>query len=259
MRQIQKPSAFAALVGSALALLAAPASAALLAHYSFDSNFTDDSGNSNDLTTGGGTPNITTTSGEHVFGGGALNLDKASNEFLEPTVDFGFSTTDEWSVSFWARRRPGAGAPTGMVVGDNTTTDSFIWLPDNSNVVQGLRFRPAGVGTSDNNDYATGHDTAFHHWAVVANGSGELRVYRDGVDLGPSTPSGGTDFDIKAVGSGYTGTNQIFDGQIDELYIFDEALTSTQVSSLFSSNAVPEPSALVLLAFGGLLIVRRRR
>ena len=137
---------------------------------------------------------------------------------------------------FWARRRPGAGIATGMVVGDNTTTDSFIWLPDNSSVVQGLRFRPVGVGTSNNNDYATGHDTDFHHWVVVADGTGTIRVYRDNVDLGTRSPSGGTDFDIKAVGSGYTGTNQIFDGQIDELYIFDDAIGATTVAELFNGT-----------------------
>ncbi len=218
--------------------LALSADAGVRAYYPFDSGsqFTDSSANSNDLSIGGGTPVITTTAGEFVFGGGALDLNKAENEYLVPASNFSFSTTDAWSVSFWARRRPGAGISTGMVVGDNTTTDSFIWLPDNSTQVQGLRFRPVGVGTGYNGDYATGHDTDFHHWVVVADGSGTLRVYRDNVDLDTISPTGGSDFDIKAIGSGYTGTNQIFDGQIDELYIFDEAIGSTTVGELFNNT-----------------------
>ena len=238
---------FAAL---ALLLLVSRADGDLRAYYPFDSDFLDSSGSGNHLTSGAGTPAISGTNGEFVFGGGALDLNKANNEFLVPTSNFTFGIGDPWSVSFWARRRPGAGSATGMVVGDNTTTDSFIWLSDNSSQVQGLRFRPVGVGTGYNGDYATGHDTNFHHWVVVADGSGTIRVYRDNVDLGTKSPSGGTDFDIKAVGSGYTGTNQIFDGQLDELYIFDEAIDATKVNQLYSGVAdttVPtlEASAIV--------------
>ncbi len=252
------------LIAAATAIFAQPVSAALLAHYSFDSDsqFTDSSANANDLTTGGGTPVITTTAGDFVFGGGALDLNKAENEYLVPASNFTFSDTASWSVSFWARRRLGAGVATGMVVGDNTTTDSFIWLTDNSTQVQGLRFRPVGVGTTVNYDYPLpdGHDTDFHHWVVVANGT-TLTVYLDGSQFGsPQTVTGGTDFNINAVGSGYTGTNQIFDGQIDELYIFDEAISATTVNSLFTSNTIPEPSAMMVMALGGLLVsVRRNR
>ncbi|MCU0779532.1 MAG: hypothetical protein MUF04_00360, partial [Akkermansiaceae bacterium] len=220
------------------------ADAGLLAHYSFDSGFSDGSGNSNHLSAAAGTPSITTTPGEFVFGGGALDLNKAENEYLVPTTAFSFSTTDSWSVSFWARRRPGAGIATGMVVGDNTTTDSFIWLPDNSTQVQGLRFRPVGVATTNNNDYATGHDNNFHHWVVVADGGGTIRVYRDNVDLGTRSPNGGTDFRINAVGSGYTGTNQIFDGHIDELYIFNEAIDAAKVGELFAGVSDTTPPTL---------------
>ena len=239
--------------------VAGAAHAGIVAHWSFDAAFDDDSGNLNDLSVGAGTPYITTAVGEHVFGSGALDLAKAEGEYLTPTSNFSFSTSDAWSVSFWARRRAGTAAATGMVVGDNTTNDSFIWVPDNSNVVQGLRFRPVGVGTAVNIDYATGHDGDFHHWAIVADGTGSIRAYRDGVDLGAQAVSGGTDFDIKAVGSGYTGTNQLFDGQLDELYVFDEAIDANAVSSLFTTNTVPEPGSLALIGLGGLLVARRRR
>lgn len=209
------------------------AHAGLLAYYPFDDDFNDASGNGRHLTVGAGNPAISTAAGEHVRGGGALDLDQASNAYLALAPKIRFGTADAWTVSFWARRRPGAGIATGMVTGDNTTTDSFIWLPDNSNQVRGLRFRPVGVGTSNNYDYPTGHDTDFHHWVVVADGTGSIRVYRDNVDLGTRTPAGGTDFDINAVGSGYTGTTQIFDGQIDELRIYDEALDAAAVAALY--------------------------
>lgn len=231
------------LLGALLGWSAAvSAHAGLIAHYPFDGDFNDASGNGRHLTIGAGTPAITSVAGEHVIGSGALDLEKTANEYLTLDPGITLTTADAWTVSFWARRRPGAGIATGMVLGDNTTTDSFIWLPDNISQVQGLRFRPVGVGTSDNNDYTTGHDSGFHHWVVVADGTGTIRVYRDNTDLGTRTPSGGTDFDINAVGSGYTGTSQIFDGQIDELRIYDEALDAAAVAALYGLPPDPEPT-----------------
>lgn len=236
-----------------VAVTSVSASAGLLAHYSFDSDFADSSANGNDLTGSGG---ITSTA---VFGS-ALDLQKSSGQFLSLTSAINFGTSDSWSVSFWAKKRnPNGSDPTGMVLGDNTSTDSFIWLPDNSRVVRGMRFRPVGVGTSFSADFATGHDTDFHHWVVIADASGSISVYRDNTPLGSKPVDGGTDFNILTVGSGYTGTNQLFDGQIDELYIFNEAIDSATVTSLYTSNVVPEPATLVLLALGGLSIMRRRR
>jgi hypothetical protein len=78
------------LLVAASAILAQSASAALLAHYSFDSNFTDGSGNANHLTASSGTPNVTTTTGQHVFGGGAANLDQSGTQehlALTATID----------------------------------------------------------------------------------------------------------------------------------------------------------------------------
>ncbi|MDB4578924.1 hypothetical protein N9105_06415 [Akkermansiaceae bacterium] len=47
---------------------------ALLAYYPFDTDFSDASGKGNDLAAGLGVPTVTTTTGEHAFGGGALDL-----------------------------------------------------------------------------------------------------------------------------------------------------------------------------------------
>ena len=50
------------------------------------------------------------------------------------------------------------------------------------------------------------------------------------------------------------------DGTLDELRIFEEELTLSQISSRFSSlTAVPEPNSLIVLPFIALLLVRRSR
>jgi hypothetical protein len=47
----------------------------------------------------------------------------------------------------------------------------------------------------------------------------------------------------------------------DDMRIYDRALSSTEVSNLYATESVPEPSALSLLAvgLGGLAMMRRRR
>ena len=212
------------------------ANAGLLAYYPFDSDFLDASGNANHLTVESGNPLISNTAGELVFGGGALNL-AGNGESLDLTTPYNFSETDPWSVSFWARRRPGTDDPAGMVMGDRNTAASFIWNTANAGQVDGLRFRPASGGVGNgNNDYATGTDTDFHHWVVIADGTGQITVYRDKVSLGTSTANGGTIFDINAIGQGYNQTRLSFDGQLDEVHIFDEVIDEAKIEELFTGS-----------------------
>jgi hypothetical protein len=227
-----------------------------LAHYSFDSDFTDSSANGNDLTASSGTPAITSTSGDVAFGGGALELDQSgTQELLSFGTTIDFDGTSAWSMAWWGKRSASAGAPSGMIAGTITDSNDFVWTPDNSSVVQGLRVRDNGGSSTDYGGIAD--DNAYHHWVVVYNGSGSIEVWRDNTSLGTKTFSG--DIRMTHVGGGTASQANSFYGQIDELYIFDEAINSTTVASLFNSNVVPEPSSLVLLGLGGLAMLRRRR
>lgn len=243
----------------ALALLAVPSSGALLAHYSFDSGFTDGSGNVNHLSASSGTPDITTTVGDFKFGGGALNLDQSgTQEHLSFASTIDFDGTSPWSMSWWGRRGSSSLASQGMVAGTVADSNNFVWTPNNSSVVQGLRLRgPNATGTNQADYGGIVDDNAFHHWAVVYDGAGTVTVWRDNVSLGGKPFSG--DVLMTHVGAGTASINNSFFGQIDELYVFNEALSATQVASLFTSNAVPEPGSAALAALGALVLAARRR
>lgn len=235
----------------------APAQSAILAHYSFDSDFTDGSGNGNDLTTSSGTPNITSSAGETAFGGGALNLDQSgTQEHLQIGSSFSFNGTTPWSVAWWGQRSSSSLGSQGMIAGTIANSSDFIWTPDNPSVVQGIRVRHTTSDQVDSGGIID--DNAFHHWAVSYDGLGNLTIWRDNASLGTSGFSG--NLDMTHVGAGTATINNSFFGQIDELYIFDEAIDGATVDSLFTSNTVvPEPGSLALLAFGGLALIRRRR
>jgi hypothetical protein len=225
-----------ALIGI-LVHLAVSANGAVINYHSFDSDFKDGVG-SNDLTVGGtsvAAPTISNTVGDSVFGSGAANF-STTDDWLATTMAITFSSTDAWSVSFWAARDTDSNANQGMVIGDVTDSRDFIWLNENASQGNGFRFRSAS--NANTNIATTPFDHGFHHWVLVADGTGSLKVYRDNAIV--STSSTNTSFDINAVGRAYTSSAYSMYGQIDELYIYDEAISATKVGQLFIDNTGPD-------------------
>ena len=217
--------------------------AGLLAYFPFDGDFSDASGQANHLTAEPGTdPSITTNPALVAVGDGALDLD--GDDWLNLTSPLAFGPGDPWSVAFWVKRAPNAAAQDGMIVGEVGSSSNFIWTPDNPSVVQGLRFRNGSGASSDFGGFPDDH--AYHHWAVIAPGDGSVTVYRDNISLGSLTPSGGTTFTASDVGHAFSQTGQIHFGQIDELYLYDEALAPARIAELSGTSTGPDetPPAL---------------
>lgn len=212
--------------------------AGLLAYFSFDRDFSDTSGNFNHLTAEPGTnPTLTTAPALVAVGDGALDLD--GNDWLNLSTTLAFGPNDPWSVAFWVRRDPNAATQDGMIVGEVGSSSNFIWTPDNPAVVQGLRFRNASGTSADFGGFPD--DGAYHHWAVIAPGDGSVTVYRDNISLGSLTPAGGTTFTASDVGHAFSQAGQIHYGQIDELYLFDEAISPDKVAELSGLSTKPMP------------------
>lgn len=261
MKNRINPLTFSALAGFACCLAAGSASAAVQAYYSFDTNYSltagSYAGTLSETEIGGATVGITTTAGEHVFGGGAASFSSTiSNEaYLGLSSAINFGATDAWSISFWVRRTDGSDVRQGMVAGDTSNSTDFLWASDNSTQVQGMRFR----NSSNGNANFGGHrdDGNYHHWVVISDGAGTISAYRDNVAQTDVSASG--KFNINAIGHAYNATTFSMNGQIDELYIFDEAIDAATVDSLFTANAIPEPSTTALLGLCGFALLLRRR
>jgi hypothetical protein len=249
------------LTASAAAAFTASSHAGLVAYYSFDSDFTDAEATTGGGTITGATGSITAVAGDVAVGTGAARMDGTGPMSLAETVTF--TSTDSWSVAFWGKRDSDADFRSGMVVSNSNT--SFIWTPDNDSatVVNGLRVR-SSINANGNgpNQEDTDYDndlldqTIFNHWAVVADGSGatkNIKIYLNGDEV-LSKDDALVDNVFSLFGGWGGGAANNYDGVIDELYIYDEALDASAVAAL-----VPEPGSLALLGLGGLLIARRRR
>ncbi|MBK1881455.1 LamG domain-containing protein [Luteolibacter pohnpeiensis] len=247
---------------AAAALLALPSHAAVYAHYSFDTDYTDDSGNGRDATlvdTGTiGDSGITTTAGDYVFGGGAMNF-SAERDYLDVAMAT-FSSGSAYTISFWAQKTEGdtgGAADWDMVIGDRGNTNFFIGLNDTTGA--GFRWRSSSSAAERQAEFTVAKDYDWHLYTLVASGT-TITLYVDGVLVG-SDSGNSTGFQYNTIGEAYPSTNDFdFHGQIDELWVFDEALDETAVSNLYNYNSViPEPSCLLLGAAGLVLTARRRR
>ena len=138
-----------------------------------------------------------------------------------------FSASDAWTAIFWARRGE-LGAQKGMIMGRRDNTSDFIWLNDN---FAGLRFRSSNATT---HDFTVPQDTLLHHYALVADGAGNLALYRDGQWLEDST--GNTSFTIDTVGQAYNSLPYAFQGSLDEVRLVASALDASAVEAIFDAE-----------------------
>ena len=229
--------------------------AGLLAYYPFDTDYGDTSGNGNDgsLVDVGtsGNSGIITNAGDWKFGGGALDLSSDADFVSVPPLTLSASDTDGWSVAFWARNRTVANNSGGMIVGDTSDTRDFIWVDSAAASGGGVRFRNSASANADFG--GLGEDANWHHYAVVyedADGDSavdDVTLYLDGAIKNTINNFAG-DLTINGIGQGYNAAWAAFDGQLDEVYIFDVAINAATVGELFTGTPDATDPTLVSIA-----------
>lgn len=162
-----------------------------------------------------------------------------------------------------------------------TTRMFFGWSPNNGSgpgteIRLGLdgsgniRFE-ATSGAAVNNTIAL-DDNAWHMVGLVIGAGdqvGQVQFYIDGNLLNPTgTPSttaintagtGTAPRNEMYLGIGNVGGTQQWAGLLDDVRIYDTALTDTELDGIQSAMAVPEPTAALLGGLGLLALLRRRR
>ena len=202
-----------------------------LAHWPFDGD-ADDSAGSSDGTTMNGAAFVTNDEGAGV-GSHTLSLDGVDDHVDLATHASSFPMGDSArSVSGWFHADAGNQGQAFFSYGPNLPGQRFSVAADRTQVVVGVSGHGWGVNELD-------LDHGWHHIAVTYAGgdSDRVSIYLDGALQTASTIGGtpqalDTQTGPAAVGRSVGGTKH-YAGSIDDLRLYDFALTAEQVQALF--------------------------
>ncbi|GAA5481419.1 LamG domain-containing protein [Haloferula sargassicola] len=267
----------AGLVGLALA-----SPAALVAHYTFDeaSGATTALNEVTGSTTGTVGANVVT--GTAGISGNAYSFSGATGQ--ADIVDMGnasffaaITTSGAYTLSAWVNSTEATGGRNVVVfAGNDADSNDYADLgttvtePGHEGEAYG-RNRPntntPSVATGYFSDGATVVDGTWHHIAMTVDLSGAVvSLYVDGALANSQTiPSGFETFPVMnnfEIGRlGRSSPTDGYEGLVDDVQVYDEALDATGIAYLFANpgQAVPEPAGAALAGLGLLSLLRRRR
>ncbi len=240
----------------------------LIAHYRFD-----ESSGTNAATAVGSVNGTLQGSASFVSGGisgNAVSLVSSGDGVVNMGNNFGFLAGD-YSISFWV----------------NTTTteaDSLALSKHSAGFTNGYLFAigPTGGGGAAGKanftastfvangvtSTTTVNDGTWHHIVGVYQAGGNHLIYVDGAPAEQSKPSAsmiGSVSDFLVGGVGQIGNPLMADGRytglFDDLQIYDNPLSDSEINILFNNPgvAIPEPTALMFVVMAGSLVLPRRR
>lgn len=238
-------------------------------------------GNNGTLGTTGGVdtsdPTWTASGGGHTgtVGDYALSFAGASKQRVtvldSASLDIGSTgLSDAMTASAWVYFPSSPAATYDLLAKTpNNFPGNYEWQINQ--LQEGLGYNDAISGFHQPNVNAGPNLTigAWHHVAVVmqetGGGSTIYTAYRDGAQYGSPVSQLGNFAQINtaALLIGLRGDGNLpFTGLIDDVAIWNEVLNDSQVAALTAGSSpfsVPEPSTVMLLAAGGLVLLRRKR
>lgn len=223
----------------------------LMAFYPFNGNANDESGNGNNGTVYGATltqDRFGNTDSAYVFDG--------LNDYIMISSSASLDIRGNLTVAAWVKNNSSAGEI--MWRGDNrSATDPYtlnieagrmnLWVFD-------------GDGTTYSAAYSKEQvDNEWHFWIGIYDTLfGTIALYKDGglesIELiGPEITYDTSNM-WNCIGAlGNTGGNP-FGGVIDEVRVYNRVLYGPEITELY---LIPEPTSLLLLGLGGLLLRRK--
>lgn len=176
-----------------------------------DGNAMDIIGSNSGILTNG-TTFVTGVAGE------AFSFD-GTNDYVVATGKGMQIGTNDFSVEGWVRT---TGTQTWMTICSFDTYNPAIYVRENGSIQL--------YGSSAISAVAGFNDGQWHHFAVVRK-NGSIAYYRDGVPAGTATYTGFVGPDQFRIGSATAGT-EVLPGDVDELTLYNRALTSDEVRSI---------------------------
>ena len=176
----------------------------------------------------------TVTSDRFLHAGSAYSFNPATPQCLQSSANVGITGSNPRTVSFWVQS---ANTPTG------TQRAAFAWGNENLSDTS-FRFRESGLAANWTVRLGTGNDVStstpatanWEHWVVGSSG-GSLSGYRNGVAVTIPAATVNTTNSLLYVGCGIinatTGLGNLYQGNIDDVRIFNALLDGTDVARLY--------------------------
>ena len=192
----------------------------LLAHYKFDGDFTDSSGNGNDLTVGAGTP--TTTNTEKVIGESA-NLLTDLHYLKNDTISL---ANKEFSVAFWIKMTSSASNHFFITQG-TTSNNNYLQIGWGGNKYF------LGFWNNDLNSSTvySGDINNWVHLVFMVRSNNNQVIYRNGIEIASraNTTAFNGSGDLRVGIRRDDVATDSFTGYMDDLRIYDKALSETEI------------------------------
>ncbi|NQT40926.1 MAG: PEP-CTERM sorting domain-containing protein [Planctomycetes bacterium] len=231
-------------VAAVLAMLAGPAHAELVSHWALDeatgTTAVDSSANGNNATFNSGTPGWT---GGYI--GGAVNFPGGSSNFFNTaTLDELAGSATGLTVSAWISPDSNA-AYRGILttrdaqtsIDPGTSTGNWGIAHEGSHIDARVQTTATGSSGLDTADVIP--TNAWTHVVMTWNASdGARTVYLNGTPAVSDTISAGTSWingGVWRIGQD-NDTNRVFDGLIDDPTVWNEALTASQVATVYNAG-----------------------
>ena len=191
----------------------------LIAHYKFDGNFNDSSGNGNDLIARTGTPTTSTT--QYKIGSSAY----FTSDSLK-TTDYTFNNK-AFSVAFWCY----ATEPGHIITQTQASSPNqnlHIQIQSNYKYRFGFYYNDLDSAVYDDRNQ-------WVHLVFQIDASKNREIWRNGVRIANDTSSSFLNTGNNEVIIGeWKSTNDFFGSYLDDFRIYDKALTATEITDLYN-------------------------
>jgi hypothetical protein len=239
-----QPAVTVALAGMIVAICAAGVQAEMVAKWNCN-DLNDSAGTTNDMLTLG--TGVTLANGELSFAAGSQVTVTKSSELT-------FSGSSSFTI--WARLKNGGVSSDDYELlsdGDGSTGGFNFRLDGGSGLVR-FRWLPVATNWSFTSTFLPPADTLHNVAATFQPGSsGNALLYYDGSSQTGTVQTTG--------GAGNSQYRIVFPlaGTLDELRVYNTALSVSELNAIVPDTNVPEPSSLVLLLGSAVSILAWRR